>query len=150
MVRIFRRRRITDARVLLVALGLALSACAQRPAQDERLYRELGEQAGITRIVEGMLLNVAADPRIFRHFHDVDIVRLRDRLIEQFCAESGGPCERGDSVQHISEGLGLSPAGFGALVEDLRASMDAQGVPGPVQSQLLRRLAPGRGDVVRR
>ena len=146
MVRIFRRRRITDACVLLVAL--ALSACAQRPAQDERLYRELGEQAGITRIVEGMLLNAAADPRIFRHFHDVDIVRLRDRLIGQFCAESGGPCKSDESLQHISAGLGLSPAGFGALVEDLRASMDVQNVPGAVQDRLLARLAPGRGDVV--
>jgi len=141
-------RRIIDLRVLLVALALLSSACAQRPAPDERLYRELGEQAGITRIVEGMLLNAAADPRIFRHFHDLDIVGLRDRLIEQFCAESGGPCaDGGDSLLHISQGLGLSPLGFGALVEDLRASMDAQGVPGPAQDRLLARLAPGREDL---
>jgi len=33
---------------------------------------------------------------------------------------------------------------------DRRGSTEAQAVPGPVQSQLLRRLAPGRGDVVRR
>jgi hemoglobin len=138
-------------RALVLALTLLLAACAQRPPQDDSLYRELGEQAGITRIVEGMLLNVARDQRIFRHFQNIDIVRLRDKLVEQFCAESGGPCDyTGDSMQESHKGLDLSPSDFNALVEDLQASMDDQGVPIPAQNRLLVRLAPMRGDVIRR
>jgi hypothetical protein len=35
------------------------------------------------RYIKSMLLNIAHDPRIVMHFRNVDIQRLRDKLIEQ-------------------------------------------------------------------
>lgn len=134
---------------LIVLLGLA--ACAQQPARDDSLYRALGEQAGITRIVEGMLLNIAGDRRIVRHFQDIDIQRLRDKLIEQFCVEAGGPCTySGDSMEESHKGQNLTRSDFNALVENLQDAMEAQGVPMPAQNRLLARLAPMRGQVIER
>jgi hemoglobin len=79
---------------------LLLAACAQQAPRDDGLYRALGAEPGIVRIVEGMLLGSARDPRIARHFLDIDIERLRDKLIEQLCFESGGPCVyTGDSME---------------------------------------------------
>jgi len=128
-----------------------LAACAQQPPKDASLYHELGEQAGITRIVEGMLLNIAADPRIVRHFENIDIVRLRDKLVEQICVEAGGPCAyTGDSMEESHKGQHLTPSDFNALVENLQDAMSAQGVNMPAQNRLLARLAPMRAQIIDR
>jgi hemoglobin len=135
---------------VLLAL-LALVACAQQPPKDDSLYRDLGEQAGITRVVEGMLLNIAGDPRIVRHFENIDIERLRDKLVEQICVEAGGPCTyTGDSMEESHKGQNLTPSDFNALVENLQEAMSAQGVPMPAQNRLLARLAPMRAQVIDR
>ncbi|MDD1509787.1 group 1 truncated hemoglobin [Pseudomonas sp. CNPSo 3701] len=137
-------------RSLCVALlALVLIGCAQQPAKDDSLYRDLGEKPGITRIVEGMLLNVAGDQRIAPFFAKVDIVGLRDKLVDKFCVIAGGPCVyTGDSLEESHKGQNLSPSHFNALVENLQASMDSQGVPIPVQNRLLARLAALRGQVI--
>lgn len=138
-------------RLLPLVVFLGLAACAQQPARDDSLYRALGEQAGITRIVEGMLLNIAGDRRIVRHFQDIDIQRLRDKLIEQFCIEAGGPCTySGDSMEESHKGQQLTRSDFNALVENLQDAMEAQGVPMPAQNRLLARLAPMRAQVIER
>ena len=138
-------------RCVLLAMVLTLAACAQQPPKDDSLYRELGEQAGITRIVEGMLLNIAADPRIVRHFENIDIERLRDKLMEQICVEAGGPCTyTGDSMEESHKGQNLTPSDFNALVENLQEAMSAQNVPMPAQNRLLARLAPMRAQVIDR
>jgi hemoglobin len=138
-------------RTLLLAVVLSLVACAQQPPQDDSLYLALGQQAGITRIVEGMLLNIAADPRIVRHFANVDIVRLRDKLVEQICVEAGGPCTyTGDSMEESHKGQNLTPSDFNALVENLQDAMSAKGVAMPAQNRLLARLAPMRAQIIER
>ncbi|MFL1525978.1 group 1 truncated hemoglobin [Pseudomonas sp. O230] len=136
-------------RFVLLILVVLLSGCAQQPAKDDHLYRALGERPGITLIVEGMLLNIARDERIVDRFRKIDIQRLRDKLIEQFCVEAGGPCSyTGDSMAESHKGQNVSRSDFNALVEDLIAAMDAQGIAVPVQNRLIARLAPMRGDVI--
>lgn len=135
---------------LLAGLMLTLLVgCAQQPARDDSLYQALGERAGIQRIVEGMLLNVAKDPRIVEHFRKVDIERLRDKLVEHLCVDSGGPCRyTGDSMAEAHKGQKLTRSDFNALVENLIAAMDAEKIPVPTQNRLIARLAPMRGEVI--
>ncbi|WP_309677185.1 group 1 truncated hemoglobin [Pseudomonas sp.] len=136
-------------RISPLILALLLSACVQQPPKDDSLYRDLGERAGITRIVEGMLLKIARDERIVERFRKIDIQRLRDKLIEQFCVEAGGPCVyTGDSMAESHKGQNVSRSDFNALVEDLIAAMDEQGISVPVQNCLIARLAPMRPDVI--
>ena len=140
-------------RGLSIILALLLGACAASPPppKDDSLYRGLGELPGITRIVEGMLLNAARNPRITHHYADVDIERLRDKLIEQICFEAGGPCVyTGDSMEESHKGLNIDRGDFNALVEDLIDAMDAEGVAVPVQNRLLARLAAMRGQIIGR
>lgn len=138
-------------RFLAGVLVLLLSACAQQPAKDDSLYRDLGAMPGITRIVEGMLLNIARDERIVERFRRVDIQRLRNKLIEQFCVEAGGPCTyTGDSMAESHKGQNVSRSDFNALVEDLIKAMDSEGVAVPVQNRLIGRLAVMRGEVIER
>lgn len=136
-------------RRLVVLFCLLLGACAAPAPEDDSLYRQLGSKPGVTRIVEGMLLRVAGDPRIVEHFENIDIQRLRDKLIEQFCVEAGGPCVyTGDSMEESHKGLALTPSDFNALVESLQAAMTAEGVSIPTQNRLLARLAPMRRQVI--
>lgn len=136
-------------RFLPLILLLLLSACAQQPPKNDSLYRDLGERAGITRIVEGMLLKIARDERIVERFRNIDIQRLRDKLIEQFCVEAGGPCVyTGDTMAESHKGQNVSRSDFNALVEDLIAAMDEQGISVPVQNRLIARLAPMRPEVI--
>ena len=136
-------------RWLPLCLVLLLGACAQQPPKDDSLYRDLGAMPGITRLVEGMLLNIARDERIVERFRRIDIQRLRNKLIEQFCAEAGGPCVyTGDSMAESHKGQNVSRSDFNALVEDLIAAMDKQGISVPVQNRLIARLAPMRGEVI--
>lgn len=136
-------------RLLSCLMFVLLVGCAQQPPKDDSLYRDLGERAGIQRIVEGMLLNVAKDDRIVEHFRKVNIVLLRDRLVEFMCVEAGGPCRyTGDSLAESHKGQNLTRSDFNALVENLIASMDAEKIPVPAQNRLIARLAPMRGDVI--
>lgn len=136
-------------RLLSWFLFALLVGCAQQPPKDDSLYQALGQRAGIQRIVEGMLLNVAKDERIVDHFKKVDIVRLRDKLTEHLCVEAGGPCKyTGDSLPEAHKGLNLTRSDFNALVEDLIDAMDTEGVSVPNQNRLIARLAPVRGDVI--
>lgn len=138
--------------ILTLALGLAAcSPTPPAPGADDSLYRALGGQPGITRIVEGLLSNIADNPKIVGHFAETDIDRLNAKLIEQFCVESGGPCEySGDSMRDSHTGLNLTEADFNALVEDLLDAMHALKVPVTAQNRLLARLAPMRRDIIYR
>lgn len=138
----------------ILTFSLGLSACASTsltPVADDSLYQALGGRAGIERIVEGMLINISDNPQIVGHFVDTDIDRLNEKLVEQFCVESGGPCEyTGDSMRDSHAGLNLTEADFNALVEDLLDAMQDLDVPVTAQNRLVARLAPMRSDIIYR
>ncbi|MEE4895450.1 group 1 truncated hemoglobin [Pseudomonas alliivorans] len=137
---------------LVMCLMLALMVgCAQQQVKDDSLYQDLGQRAGIQRIVEGMLLNAARDDRIVERFKRVNIVLLRDRLVDKFCVIADGPCTyTGDSLAESHKGQNLSPSDFNALVENLIAAMDTEKVPVPMQNRFIARLAALRGEVIRK
>lgn len=139
-------------RLAVLTLSLGLSACASTAqVTDDSLYQALGGQSGIERIVEGLLINIAGNPQIVGHFAETDIDRLNQKLIEQFCVESGGPCEyTGDSMRDSHTGLNLTEADFNALVEDLIDAMQDLDVPVTAQNRLLARLAPMRSEIIYR
>jgi hemoglobin len=134
---------------LAVLLLLASVACARPPWSKTTLYDDLGGQAGIARIVGALIEEIAADPRIVAFFDDTDIPRFEQKLCEQLCAISGGPCTyTGDDMRSVHAGLGIGPAHMNALVEDLQRAMRRSGVSWRVQNQLLAKLAPMHRDIV--
>ncbi|MBW3551400.1 MAG: group 1 truncated hemoglobin [Proteobacteria bacterium] len=137
--------------VLAGALAALLSACASLAggAGDGSLYRSLGGQDGVEALVDDLLVEIVEDDRINLYFVDTDVVRFREKLIEQICAESGGPCVyAGEPMGPVHAGRGIDEAAFNALVEDLVAAMDDNDIPVTAQNRLLRRLAPMHADIV--
>ena len=92
----------------VLLLALLLGACAGQPATNNSLYQQLGGEPGITRIVEGMLLRTAEDPRIVEHFQNVDIQRVRDKLVEQVCVAQ--VCCTRDEVSISVDAVGVELA----------------------------------------
>lgn len=133
---------------LVIALACLAGCATTKPGST---YEQLGGAAGVEAIVDDLLLVIVEDSRINLQFANADIARLREKLIEQICAESEGPCTyRGLSMQESHAGRNIDDAQFNALVEDLIQVMTARGIPVGTQNRLLKRLAPMHRDIVGR
>jgi hemoglobin len=135
---------------LAIAVSTLLGTVCAR-ADNDRLFTDLGGQAGIDRIVDASVDNYLADGRIRAIFDQSNMDRLRAEFKVQFCEVAGGPCVyRGHSMAAAHKGLHLTDADFNAVVEDLQAAMDSCGVPFSTQNRFLARLAPMERQVVTR
>lgn len=131
---------------ITILLSLLLSGCSQsnRPS----LYQQLGGEAGIAAITDGLLHEIEHDQRIVHHFADTDIARFRRLLAEQLCELSGGPCVySGGTMQQSHTGFNISLADYDALVEGLIKVMQQQNISISAQNQLLALLAPMYKDI---
>lgn len=144
-----------------MAVALALGACGGKnktpetttagtgSADTRSLYDRIGGTDGITGVVDDFLGNVAADTRINAMFANADLKNLRQKLIDQICEASGGPCKyTGKSMKESHTGMGVTEAHFNALVEDLVKSLDKIGVKDPEKTELLTALGGMKGDIV--
>lgn len=113
------------------------------------LYEELGGTNGIERITTALLDRVYADHRIEFLFRNTDREYLHDRIVEQICVETDGPCEyKGLSMERVHGGLDIRHNEFDAFVEDFILGMEDAGVPYRVQNRVLKIFAPMREDIV--
>lgn len=121
------------------------------PFDGEGMLDAFHGQAGIRRIVDGLVDRSVADPRIMEIFMNLDMVRLRRTLFEQLCYIINGGCDySGRTMAEAHRDLGAQRADMNALVENLQAAMAEEGVPFAAQNRLLARLAPMHRDVVTR
>lgn len=142
---------------LLLAAMLAGPAFAQSgvaagaaPATvNDQLFQALGAKAGLVKLMDDFMLRLLADPRTEVHFKQANQPRVKEQLVDQFCALSGGPCVyKGADMKLVHRALDITKADFNALVEVLQAAMDAQGITFRAQNQLLAKLAPMHRDVI--
>jgi hemoglobin len=125
---------------------LLLAGCSHNSAPS--LYQQLGGEAGIDAIADGLLYEIEHDKRIVHHFADTDIARFRRLLAEQLCQLSGGPCTySGGSMAESHTGFNISLADFDALVGHLINVMQRQNISISAQNQLLALLAPMYQDI---
>lgn len=138
---------------ICTALCIAFTCLATHgqtlPDDSASLYQSLGQQAGITLIVQDFVPLLTADTRINTLFKETNLKRLRRLLTEQICNISGGGCDyTGDNMKLVHQGMHINDAQFNALVEDLQTAMDLHSVPPSIQNKLIARLAPMHRDIV--
>jgi hemoglobin len=123
-------------------------------AAPATLYDRLGGINAISAVVDQFIGNVVADNAINARFAATvaDPYRarlLRNNLIDQICAGSGGPCEyKGKTMLDAHKGMNITAAEFNALVADLVAALDKFNVPQKEKDDLLAILGPMQTDVV--
>jgi hemoglobin len=130
-------------------LACASIGAAHAAPADDSLFRELGEKPGLARLMDDFGQRLLADTRMKLFFKDTNMPQLKDKLVEQVCEVSGGPCRReGPDMRRAHDSMDISRGDFNALVEVLQQSMDAQQLPFSVQNRLLARLAPMHRQIV--
>ena len=134
---------------VILATVVAAPAWSQSATSSGSLYQAFGEKAGLTQLVEDFHLRLLADARTGPHFKPVNAKHIKEQLVDQFCAVTGGPCVyKGADMKSSHSNLDIKKSDFNALVEVLQQSMDAQGIAFSAQNKLLALLAPMHRDVI--
>jgi len=142
--------RFAHTLMLVVALA-SMAGCAAGPASTttESLYQRLGGQPAIEHVAGALVDRSSADPRTARTFEGVNLGRLKQKIAEQLCAATGGPCRyTGDTMKASHAGLGISESEFNAMVEHLLEILHAANVDAREQDELIALLAPMKRDIV--
>ena len=133
--------------VALAGMLTLLSACASAP--KDSLYRDLGGEQGIATLVDRLIVKYRADKRINGLFQETNFEYFAERLREDICVRSGGPCTyQGLSMAEAHSGMAIREREFNYFVEDSQAAMDELALPLGVQNRLLKLLARERGEVI--
>lgn len=115
------------------------------------LYERLGGLDAIRLVVDDFGARLAGDTSIAPLFRGVDLDNVKRLLVDQICEATGGPCVyRGRSMREAHQGLNITARQWDATIAHLVASMSRYNVPQREQQELLRALAPMRGDIVGR
>lgn len=124
-------------------------AAAQSAPQNDQLYKAFGEKTGLVALMDDFMVRLLADPRTGPHFKPANQQRVKEQLVDQLCALSGGPCVyKGADMKSSHANLDIKKSDFHALVEVLQQSMDARGIPFRRQNEMLALLAPMNRDII--
>lgn len=119
------------------------------PFEGDGMAKAFHGQAGIHRVVDGLVKAAYADPVIGEIFESHDKVRLDRTLFEQFCFILNAGCTySGRDMVSAHKDLGVQRADMNRLVELLQKSMAAEGISFQAQNRFLSKLAPMNHNVV--
>ena len=99
--------------------------------------------------MDDVIDRTSRDPRTARSFKDVKLARVKEKLREQLCELSGGPCRyTGDPMKAVHQGLKNTESEFYLMVQFLRDALANAGVGEGEKNELLKLLAPMKRDIV--
>jgi len=119
------------------------------PFVGDGMAKAFHGQAGIRRVVDGLVKAAYADKVIGEIFESHDKVRLDRTLFEQFCFILNAGCTySGRDMASSHKDLGVQRADMNRLVVLLQAAMKAEHISFQAQNRFLSKLAPMNHDVV--
>ena len=131
------------------AVAMLLAAAPAHAETTKTLFERLGGQPAVNAVVDDFAGRVLADTRINAKFAKSDPARLVANLKDFVCIATGGPCKYvGNNMKVAHHNMGVTQGEFGALVEDLVASLDKFNVPAKEKGELLGALGPLGPDIV--
>ena len=137
----------------LVAAALAPTAAAQDNMTGQKsLYERLGGYNAIAAVVDDFVGRLVADKQFERFFagHSTDSKkRIRQHIVDQFCAAAGGPCVyTGRTMRDSHAGLGITDADWDAAAKHLVATLDKFKVGEQEKKDLLAFVSSLKADIV--
>lgn len=118
-------------------------------AADLSSFEAFGGKAGLVKVVDDTMINLLADKSTRPFFEKADQVRIKEKLVEQFCVELEGPCTyTGQNMKRAHKGHEINTHQFNALVEALQKAMVKNNIPQRAQNKLLAKLAPMHKDII--
>jgi len=116
------------------------------------LYRRLGGYDALAAVTDDFLARMLGDPRMAAYFDGVDDkgrTRLRQMIVDQLCAATGGPCAYvGADMPTAHKGLGISETAWTVAAGYLSDTLDKFGVKAPEKNEVLAIVTSLKGDIV--
>ena len=145
-------RTLLPTLALALSLATLLSASAQDGMMKKSLYERLGGYNAVAAVVDDFVGRLVADKQFERFFvgHSTDSKkRIRQHIVDQFCAAAGGPCiYTGRTMKDSHVGLNISEADWDAAAKHLVATLDKFKVPEPEKKELLAFVTGLKADIV--
>lgn len=133
----------------LCALPLLADHHEEKP---KSLYQRLGGYDAIAAVTDDFIGRLATDKQLGRFFagHSEDsLQKIRQHVIDQLCAATGGPCLYiGRDMKTAHKGMGISEADWNAAAMHLVASLDKFQVPKQEKDEVLAAVSALKKDIV--
>ncbi len=143
-------RRGKDWLVVHEHTSLPLPPPEDKSAQP--LYKRLGGYDAIAAVVDDFIGRLVNDPNLSRFFagHSTDsLKRVRQLVVDQLCAATGGPCIYiGRDMKTSHTGLGITEQQWQASVNHLVATLAKFKVPGKEKQEVLTAISGLKKDIV--
>jgi hemoglobin len=139
----------------LLCCGAALRpATAQGPTPAPSLYQRLGGYDALAAVTDDFIGRLVTDSSLGRFFggHGKNSQsRIRQLVLDQLCAATGGPCVYiGRDMKTTHAGLGVTQADWDKAVRLLVATLNKFSVPQKEQQEVLTTVSSLKGDIVER
>lgn len=146
---------VTVPKMRTCSLGLLLIACAALllgcSSSEDTLYGRLGKEPGIQSIVEKLVSELQADPKINGYFlnSSTDLTRFKSCLVKQIAHSAGGPQAYDCApLKAAHAGRGVSGRDFDDWMGHLRSALSSSSVAQKDIDALVVALAPAKAEVV--
>jgi len=141
------------AMVLTVLFSVLFAVGASTAkAQEKSLYERLGSYDGIAKVVDEFIGRLVADKQFEKFFigQSTDSrKKIRNHVIEQFCAAAGGPClYTGRDMKTTHAGLGITEAEWNAGANHLVAALDKYKVDEKSKAEVVAFVSTLKKDIV--
>lgn len=141
--------------VLLLLVGGVWEIRAQdkaHPQETPGLYKRLGGYDALAAVTDDFVGRLVGDKQLTRFFNGVSTdsrKRIRQLVLDQLCAATGGPCIYiGRSMRASHEGLGITEDDWNVSVKLLGQTLDKFKVPKAEQDELAKILGMLKPDIV--
>lgn len=143
----------------LILLFLLAGGIRQAKAQasvggqePQSLYKRLGGYDALAAVTDDFVGRLVADKQLTRFFNGVSTdskKRVRQLVLDQLCAATGGPCIYiGRSMRASHEGLGITEDDWKIAIKLLTETLDKFKVPKAEQDELAKLLSTLKPDIV--
>lgn len=135
--------------LVLFSFSLFAGGHMEKP---KTLYQRLGGYDAIAAVTDDFIGRLATDKVLARFFvgHSEDsLKRIRQHVVDQLCAASGGPCVyTGRDMKTSHKGMGISEAEWNTAAAHLVATLEKFKVPETEKNELLGAVSSFKKDIV--
>ena len=139
----------------LLVLFLFMSWGPTTHAQDKTeksLYERLGGYDAVAAVCDEFIKRLAGDKQLARFLvglSDDSKKKLRQHLVNQFCAATGGPCVyTGRDMKTVHTGLGISESEWETGAKHLSDTLDKFKVPKKEKDEVIAFVSGLKKDIV--
>ena len=137
---------------LVFSLLFTFASSMPARAQEKSLYERVGGYNALAAVVDDFVGRLVGDKQFEKFFvgHSTDSKkRIRQHILDQFCAATGGPCVyTGREMKTSHAGLGITNAEWDAAAKHLAASLDKFKVPEKEKGEILAFVTTLKNDIV--